>query len=48
MRKKMKEKTKSTFFDLDNEHDQWITKIGLSHAKEAIKDYRARYSSQNL
>jgi len=22
-----------------DEHDQWIAKSGLSHAKEAIKDY---------
>jgi len=22
-----------------DEHDQWITKTGLSHAKEMIKDY---------
>jgi len=28
-----------------NEHDQWIAELGLSHAKEAIKDYWIRYSS---
>ena len=31
-----------------DEHDQWIVKIGLSHVKEAIEDYWARYLSRNL
>ena len=31
-----------------DEHDQWIAEIGLSHAREAIEDYWARCSSQNL
>jgi len=29
-------------------HDQWIAETGLSHAREAIEDYWARHSSQNL
>jgi len=28
-----------------DEHDQWIAETGLPHAKEAIEDYWARYSS---
>ena len=31
-----------------NEHDQFIAKIGLLHAKEAIEDYWSRILSQNL
>ena len=31
-----------------DEHDQLIAEMGLSHAREAIEDYWARYSSQNL
>jgi len=31
-----------------DEHNQWITEIGLSHAKEVIEDYWLRISSQNL
>ena len=31
-----------------DEHDQWITEKGLPHVREVIKDYWARYSSQNL
>ena len=31
-----------------DEHDQQIAEMGLSHAKEAIKDYWSRISSQNL
>ena len=31
-----------------DEHDQWIAEMRLSHAKEVIKDYWARCSSQNL
>jgi len=31
-----------------NKHDQWISGIGLPHAREAIKDYWTRISSQNL
>jgi len=31
-----------------NEHNQWIIKMGLPYAKEAIKDYWTRISSQNL
>jgi len=31
-----------------DEHDQWIAEMGLPHAREAIKDYWARYSSRNL
>ena len=34
--------------DYRNEHDQWITKIGLPHTKEAIEDYWIRILSQNL
>jgi len=26
----------------EDEHDQWIAEMGLSHAKEAIEDYWAR------
>ena len=32
----------------EDEHDQWITEIGLPYAKEVIEDYWTRYSSQNL
>jgi len=32
----------------EDEHDQWIAETGLPHAKEVIKDYWARYLSQNL
>ena len=28
-----------------DEHDQWIAETGLLHAREAIEDYWARYSS---
>jgi len=28
-----------------DEYDQWIAETGLSHAREAIKDYWARCSS---
>jgi len=28
-----------------DEHDQWITEIGLPYVKETIEDYWARYSS---
>ena len=31
-----------------DEHNQWIAESGLSYAKEAIKDYWMRCSSQNL
>jgi len=31
-----------------DEHNQWIIEIGLPHTREAIEDYWARYSSQNL
>ena len=31
-----------------DEHDQWIVKMGLSHAKEVIEDYWTRILSQNL
>ena len=31
-----------------DEHDQWIVETELSHARESIEDYWARYSSQNL
>ena len=31
-----------------DEHNQWIAEMGLPHTKEAIKDYKTRYSSQNL
>ena len=31
-----------------DEHDQWIAETGLLHAREAIEDYWARYSSRNL
>ena len=31
-----------------DEHDQWIAKMRLSYAREAIEDYWARYSSRNL
>jgi len=31
-----------------DEHDQWIVKMRLPHAKEVIKDYWIRISSQNL
>ena len=31
-----------------DEHDQWIAKTELPHAKKAIKDYWARCLSQNL
>jgi len=31
-----------------DEHDQWIAEMGLSHTRETIEDYWARYSSQNL
>ena len=31
-----------------DEHDQWIAKIWLPHAKEAIEDYWSRISSQNI
>jgi len=31
-----------------DEHNQWITEIGLPCAKEAIKDYWLRILSQNL
>ena len=31
-----------------DEHDQWIAESGLPHAKDTIKDYWTRYSSQNL
>ena len=31
-----------------NEHDQWIAKTGLLHAREAIEDYWTRCLSQNL
>ena len=34
--------------DYGDEYDQWIAKSGLSHAKEAIKDYWTRYLSRNL
>ena len=34
--------------DYRNEHDQWITKTGLPHTKEAIKDYWIRILSRNL
>ena len=34
--------------DYRNEYDQWITKTGLPHTKEAIEDYWSRCSSQNL
>jgi len=29
-----------------DEHDQWIAKMGLPHAKEMIKDYWQKISSQ--
>ena len=32
----------------ENEHDQWIAKTELPHAKEAIEDYWSRILSQNL
>ena len=31
-----------------DEHDQWIAKMELSHAREALEDYWARYLSRNL
>jgi len=31
-----------------DKHNQWIAEIELSHARETIEDYWARYSSQNL
>ena len=31
--------------ELWDEHDQWITKTGLPHAREAIEDYWKRCSS---
>ena len=31
-----------------DEHDQWIAETGLSHAKEMIENYQAKFSSQNL
>ena len=31
-----------------DKHNQWIAETGLPHAKEAIEDYWARYSSWNL
>ena len=31
-----------------DKHDQWIAEMGFPHAREAIEDYWARYSSQNL
>jgi len=31
-----------------DEHDQWIVETGLPHAREAIEEYWARYSSRNL
>jgi len=34
--------------DYGDEHDQWIAETGLPHARKAIEDYWARYSSQNL
>ncbi len=34
--------------DYRDEHNQWIVKLGLSHAREAIEDYWSRCSSQNL
>ena len=27
-----------------DEHDQWIAETGLSHAKEMIEDYQAKFS----
>ena len=34
--------------EYENEHDQWITEIGLPHAKKAIEDYWSRILGQNL
>jgi len=31
-----------------DEHNQWISETGLSHAREAIEDYWTRCLSQNL
>ena len=31
-----------------DEHNQWIAKTGLSHAKDVIEDYWARILSRNL
>jgi len=31
-----------------DEHNQWIAETGFPHVKEAIEDYWARVSSQNL
>ena len=31
-----------------DKHDQWIAESGLPHARQAIEDYWARYSSRNL
>jgi len=31
-----------------DEHNQWIAETGLPHTREVIKDYWARYLSQNL
>jgi len=31
-----------------DKHDQWIAEMGLLHARETIKDYWTRCSSQNL
>ena len=31
-----------------NKHDQWMAELGLTHAKEVIKDYWTRCLSQNL
>ena len=31
-----------------DEHNKWITEMGLPHAKEAIEDYWSRISSRNL
>ena len=31
-----------------DKHNQWIAETGLPHTREAIEDYQARYSSQNL
>ena len=31
-----------------DEHNQWITELGLPHTREVIEDYWKRYSSQNL
>ena len=31
-----------------DEHDQWITEMGLPHARRVIEDYWTRCSSRNL